>query len=101
MRQSGAVRSEELQGGYRFEDGQFVPEGDMEEIIHAVDRMALLGDIGTGVPSIYVDETDGSLWCYTQRADYQTTLRRVSREWVISNCPTVDIDRPPRRPDQQ
>jgi hypothetical protein len=60
-------------------------------------HMALLADIGDGVPSFYVDPHDGSYWMYEQSENYETTLTPVSREWIRTHCPTVDLDR--RLPD--
>ena len=56
--------------------------------------MALLADIGDGVPSFYLDPGDGSYWMYQQSENYETTLTSVIREWIRTHYPTVDLDRP-------
>jgi hypothetical protein len=88
------VDERSLRGGYRFEDGTFVPTGDMVAINERRSCMALLADIGDGVPSFYLDPGDGSYWMYQQSENYETTLTSVSREWIRTHYPTVDLDRP-------
>lgn len=85
--------TEELRGSYRFEDGRFVPLGDMAKIQDRISTMRLLADTGDGVPSFYVDP-DGTFWEYVQMENYETTLRQVNRAWITANYPTVDPDRP-------
>jgi hypothetical protein len=71
-----------------------VPTGEMVAINERLIRMTLLADTGAGVPSFYLDPGDGSYWMYQQNEEYETTLTPVSREWIRTEYPTVDPDRP-------
>ncbi|HKB28915.1 MAG TPA: hypothetical protein VKC59_07825 [Candidatus Limnocylindrales bacterium] len=89
-----------LYGTYAFVDGAFMPRGDMPAINARLEAMSLLFDAGPGVPSFYVDATDGSFWEYVQDEDYSTALRRVDRSYIEATFPTVDPDRPIGTPPQ-
>lgn len=86
--------SDELAGRYVLSaDGMVVPDDNAKAIWRRVQDMLLL--LGPGrVPYFYVDPTDGTYWEFVEYEDDQITLRRVTREYIETNWPSVDFDRP-------
>jgi len=80
-------------GRYRFERGRFIPDAGMKAINERLSSMRLLADAGDGTPSFYVDPSDGSYWECREYEDYRKELRKVNREYIEQNYPTVDPDR--------
>jgi hypothetical protein len=83
-----------IAGRYRLEGGRLLGDDGIRAIEEAVAAMRLLADMGDGVPSFYVDPGDGSYWQRTEWEDGRSELRRVDREYIQANFPSVDPDRP-------
>jgi hypothetical protein len=83
-----------LKGYYTFENGKFVPHGDMQLINDMLKAMKMLaGSNESGKGEFYFDPRDNSFWHYIQHEDYRSEMRRVSREFITAQFPTVDCDK--------
>ena len=83
-----------LEGSYSFEEGKFVPQGDMESIESKVRSMKMLaGSTETGAGEFYYDELSKSHWHYIQFEDYRTVLREIARSEIESKYPEVNCDK--------
>jgi hypothetical protein len=83
-----------FKGYYDFEDGRFIPRGEMSLIIKMLKRMKMLaGSTETGKGEFYLDPADDSYWHYAQSENYHTELRAVTREYIEANFPNVKCDK--------
>lgn len=89
-----AADQETLRGSYAFENGKFVPQGDMtliEQLLKSMKMLAGSTEIGAG--EFYYDPQTKAYWHYIQFEDYRTTLQPVERDEIESKYPMVDCDR--------
>ena len=83
-----------FKGTYVFFDGKFCPRGEMEKIQAMLRNMKMLaGSTTTSAGEFFFDPQDGSYWHYIQQENYDTELKRVDRNYIETNFPTVDCDR--------
>lgn len=79
-------------------DGRVVLDEGGRAIFRKIQDMLLL--VGAevhgpgGIPQLYVDPTNGTYWEFAEYEDGQITLHRVSRQYIETNWPSVDFDRP-------
>jgi hypothetical protein len=88
-----ADEQETLNGSYAYENGKFIPKGDMALIERTVGSMKMLaGSTETGAGEFYYDAETKAYWHYIQYEDYRTTLQSIERSEIESKYPTVDCD---------
>jgi hypothetical protein len=84
---------ETLNGSYAYENGKFIPKGDMALIEQRVGSMRMLaGSTETGAGEFYYDTKSKTYWHYIQYEDYRTILRSIERGAIESKYPMVDCD---------
>ena len=82
-----------LEGSYTFENGKFIPQGDMTTIEERIAELKLLADAGScSYGSFYYDPINKKYWHYVQYDDYRTYLKPIKRSEIEGKYPTVDCD---------
>lgn len=73
-------------------DGKLTADDDYREIYRRLRGMLLLAASGQ-VPDFHYDPSSNTYWELIEYEDGQVTLRRVTREWIERNWPTVRFDK--------
>lgn len=82
-----------MMGGYTFENGKFIPQGEMSLIDKKIRSMKLLaGSTETGEGEFYYDLANKEYWHYVQYDDYRTYLKPIKRSEIEEKYPSVDCD---------
>lgn len=83
-----------MKGVYTFEDGKFIPQGEMNLIDEKIRSMKLLAGSGeTGEGEFYYDPIKKEYWHYVQYDDYRTYLQPIERSEIEEKYSSVDCDR--------
>lgn len=83
-----------MRGHYTFENGKFIPQGEMHLINEKLCTMKMLaGSAGLGIGEFFFDPNEGRYWHYTQQENYETDLVPIERSEIEKKFPSVDCEK--------